>query len=221
VKNFFYIFGLMGLLASCTATRQGSAVRHKAKSASDRPQFIENIVIRPAGELHNEKETDIAVPSRVRGKKDVPGSVYSADIERCHELQFKYAILMDEEVEALTNEKLLNFLEEWYGTPYKYGGEQKSGIDCSAFTCQMLDDVYGISLPRTAREQYKAGDKIFKSSLKNGDLVFFNTSGGISHVGVYLGNNKFIHASTSSGVMISDLDDVYFKRRYVGAARIR
>ncbi len=97
----------------------------------------------------------------------------------------------------------------------------KKGIDCSAFTCLFMDSVYGISLPRTARSQYTTGTHINKSQLKQGDLVFFNTTGGISHVGVYLNNNKFVHASTSSGVMISDLDDLYFKKRYVGCRRVK
>ena len=128
---------------------------------------------------------------------------------------------MEEEVETVTNDKLIAFLENWYGTPYKYGGDKRTGVDCSAFTCLMMDTVYNVSLPRTSREQYAAGKRIAKSDLAQGDLVFFNTTGGISHVGVYLNNSKFIHASTSSGVMISDLEDAYFKKRYVGATRLR
>lgn len=84
-----------------------------------------------------------------------------------------------------------------------------------------MDSVYDVSLPRTARSQYYMGTRIRRNQLTQGDLVFFNTTGGISHVGVYLANNKFVHASASSGVMISDLEDVYFKRRYAGAARVR
>ncbi len=128
---------------------------------------------------------------------------------------------MEKEVETVTNERLITFLENWYGTPYKYGGDKKTGIDCSAFTCLMMDTVYNVALPRTSREQFAAGKRITKSDLSQGDLVFFNTTGGISHVGVYLNNNKFVHASTSSGVMISDLEDGYFKKRYVGATRLR
>jgi lipoprotein Spr len=161
------------------------------------------------------------MPKRVKAPKDLPGSVYSTDIERCHALQFKYAILMEKEVESVTNDRLISFLEEWYGTPYQFGGDSKKGVDCSAFTCAMINQVYGLTLPRTSREQYKTGQRVNKSELLQGDLVFFNTTGGVSHVGVYLANNKFVHASTSSGVMISDLDDVYFKKRYVGAARLR
>ena len=212
---------MLSLLASCASSRSTSATHHKPKAASGEPKFLENIVIKPASEFHKDEDADVNAPKRIRGSKDVPGSVYSTDIENCHDLQFKYAILMDEKVETVTNERLISFLEHWYGTPYKYGGSTKQGVDCSAFACVMMDTVFGISLPRTAREQYGAGKRITKGDLMHGDLVFFNTTGGVSHVGVFLGNNKFIHASTSSGVMISDLDDVYFKRRYVGAARIR
>jgi lipoprotein Spr len=81
--------------------------------------------------------------------------------------------------------------------------------------------VYDIKLPRTAQNQYNSTSKIKKDDLSQGDLVFFNTTGGISHVGVYLANNKFVHASVSSGVMVSDMEDAYFKRRYVGATRVK
>lgn len=225
VKNFLYFFCIACVATSCASMRSGtsaSAVKHKPRTSStEQPRFLENISIRPGGPGIAEDETAINAPAKVNARKDVPGSVYSTDIERSHALQFKYAILMEKEVESVTNAKLINFLEEWYGTPYQFGGDSKKGVDCSAFSCAMMSDVYNISLPRTAREQYKEGVRVSKSDLKQGDLVFFNTSGGISHVGVFLGNQKFVHASTSSGVMISDLDEAYFKRRYVGATRIR
>jgi cell wall-associated NlpC family hydrolase len=142
------------------------------------------------------------------------------NIENSNELQFKYAVLADVPVEALSNLDLLNFMDQWYGTPYRYGGSTKDGIDCSAFTLSLMSSVFGMAIPRTVREQYKFSRRIDRSELQLGDLVFFNTRGYISHVGVYLINNKFVHASTSSGVMISDLDDSYFVKRYVGAGRI-
>ena len=85
----------------------------------------------------------------------------------------------------------------------------------------LMDSVYGVALPRTARSQYEMGVKIKKDQLEQGDLVFFNTTGGISHVGVFLANNKFVHAATSAGVMISDLNDMYYKKRFIGASRVR
>ena len=84
-----------------------------------------------------------------------------------------------------------------------------------------MSAVYGITVPRNSRDQYDATKKIKKIQLLEGDLVFFNTRGGISHVGVYIGNNKFAHASTSNGVMISDLDEDYFARRYVASGRVK
>jgi lipoprotein Spr len=218
VKNFFYVICVTGLFASCASTKSSSAVGHSTKpSASEDPKFLDNITIRPGSVIND--NTHKPVP--VRDNHHVAGSVYSSDIESCNELQFKYAILMEDKVENVTNEKLISFLEEWYGIPYKYGGGKKTGIDCSAFSSMMMDSVYNLTIPRTCRDQYEAGRKIKKGQLTQGDLVFFNTTGGVSHVGVYLGHNKFVHASTSNGVMISDMDDIYFKRRYVGASRIR
>jgi lipoprotein Spr len=155
----------------------------------------------------------------IKGNRDAPG--VTAEIEKCSGLQFKYGILFNAPIETVTNDKLISFLEEWYGIPYKYGGVGKMGIDCSAFSSLFMDSVYSIDLPRTCHDQYAGGMKIRKGQLEQGDLVFFNTIGSISHVGIFLGNNKFVHASTSSGVMISDLDDYYFKKRYAGAVRVK
>ena len=111
-------------------------------------------------------------------------------------------------------------MDSWYGTRYVYGGTTKNGIDCSAFTREMYRGAYGIELPRTAREQYGRVRKISSTELREGDLVFFNTTGGVSHVGMYLGNNKFVHASTSRGVTISDLYETYYITHFIGAGRI-
>jgi hypothetical protein len=83
----------------------------------------------------------------------------------------------------------------------------------------LFSSVYGVSIPRTAHEQYKATTRVSRTELKEGDMVFFNTRGGVSHVGFYLQNNKFVHASTG-GVTISDLFDPYYLRRFVGVGRV-
>jgi len=113
------------------------------------------------------------------------------------------------------------YIEEYWGTRYKFGGSTRNGFDCSGFMCKIFDEAYSIKLPRNSKTQYKTGSNVSKSNLRYGDLVFFNTSGyGVSHVGVYIGNGKFAHASSSKGVTISRLDNVYYKSRYLGARRI-
>ena len=141
-------------------------------------------------------------------------------IEKLNGLQIKYAMMINVDLESLKNLSLLTFIEDWIGTRYKYGGVTKRGIDCSALTGGLLLAVYGFGAPRTARQQYDASEKIKREELKEGDLVFFNTTGGVSHVGLYLDNDYFVHASSSQGVTITSLNDPYFAKRFIGAGRI-
>lgn len=135
-------------------------------------------------------------------------------------LQIKYAELLNADYSTMSNIPMFEFIDEWYGTRYRLGGTTKKGIDCSALTQYLFSFVYGLTIPRTAREQYRYSSRISRTELQEGDLVFFNTRGGVSHVGVYLQNNKFVHAATSSGVMISDLYDDYWARRFIGVGRV-
>ncbi|MFN2449220.1 MAG: C40 family peptidase [Candidatus Baltobacteraceae bacterium] len=105
------------------------------------------------------------------------------------------------------------------GTPYVFGGTSRSGFDCSGFT-QHVFAMLGVNIPRTADAQYYAGGRI-RGTMKAGDLVFFQTyEPGPSHVGIYLGNGRFVHASSSRGVMVSHLSDSYWSVRYLGAKRV-
>lgn len=140
--------------------------------------------------------------------------------ELCKSMQFKYAQLMDVDIEDIANFTMFNFIEDWWKTRYRYGGSTKNGVDCSALTGLLFCSVYGIILPRTAKDQYNRSQKIAREEIKEGDLVFFNTRGGISHVGVYLSNNYFVHSSVSNGVTISSLNEEYYNNKYVGAGRI-
>jgi cell wall-associated NlpC family hydrolase len=104
------------------------------------------------------------------------------------------------------------------GVPYVFGGTSTSGFDCSGFV-QHVFAMLGIGLPRTADAQYDFGKPAIGGP-RPGDLVFFDTYGGVSHVGIYLGKGQFVHASSSHGVMVSHLSDSYWAARYVGAKRL-
>jgi len=115
-------------------------------------------------------------------------------------------------------------LADFLNTPYRYGGESKSGMDCSGFTQTVYKNSLSVRLPRTAREQFKVGEKIgSKNELKFGDLVYFDTSNihFPGHVGIFLDKDLFAHASSSRGVIISSLNNTYYANRYIGATRIK
>jgi lipoprotein Spr len=162
-------------------------------------------------------EPGTSAPAR-KNTVTIPAGLKMAT-EACKSLQFKYAQLLDTEIEAVSNFSLFQFIDEWWSTRYSYGGSTKKGIDCSALTGLLLSSVYAVALPRTAREQYAVSKKIPKEELIEGDLVFFNTRGGVSHVGVYLDNDYFVHASVGNGVTISSLNEAYYASRYIGAGR--
>jgi cell wall-associated NlpC family hydrolase len=119
-------------------------------------------------------------------------------------------------------EKMLMEVIKYLGTPYKYGGNTKSGMDCSAFTQILYRDVFNINLERSARLQFTQGSEVSNiNELKFGDLVFFNTRKRVKpgHVGIYIGDNLFAHASSTKGVTISEIDYDYYSRTFMGARR--
>jgi len=116
--------------------------------------------------------------------------------------------------------RLVQEVREWMGTPYRYGGSSENGVDCSAFVQAVLADALAIQVPRTTRAQMRAGSEVDRDELRAADLVFFRTPSRADHVGVYLGHGEFAHASTSSGVMISALDEEYWDGGYRSARRV-
>ena len=211
---------MKNLIFIIVATIFGSAISAKAQGQTAL-KFIEGIELKPAVSEFSTtlpKPEVTVIASTVKPVKNtVTAGVLST--EACGKIQFKYAQLLDIDIESVVNFSLFQFIEEWWSTSYRYGGTGKNGIDCSALTGFLFSSVYGISLPRTAREQYAKSEKIKREDLTEGDLVFFNTRGGVSHVGVFLTNDYFVHASTSNGVTISSLNDHYYRKKYIGGGR--
>lgn len=237
IQNLTIALSVILVLTSCHALRSitsrdnGSATKRikKNESASKRG-FIDGIEVTPGSVVTSKIKTGNAAKkskndygtTQSSGKAD--SRLLSFGIENANMLQLKYAIATNATVEKMTNIPLLEDIDKWWGTKYCLGGNTENCIDCSAFTQILLKDVYDISLPRTAQEQYDLAEKIDLEDLQEGDLVFFHTSGKhnhISHVGVYMLNNKFVHAATSGGVMISDLNDPYWQPRFRGAGRVK
>jgi len=135
-------------------------------------------------------------------------------------LRKKYAALVGVTESEITNLKLYRFVDEWYAVPYKYGGKTKSGVDCSGFATNLLRDVYGIALAGSANSMYEACESVNEKNLQQGDLVFFKiNSNKVSHVGIYLQNRHFVHASSSRGVVISSLDEAYYTKYFFKGGR--
>ena len=122
-----------------------------------------------------------------------------------------------------SEKELINEAKKWLGTKYVYGGHSKKGTDCSGFVMEVYLKVYDIKLPRTSKDQQAFCKRIKKSNLKIGDLVFFTTTKNkkrVSHVGIYIGDDEFIHASSSKGVVISKLSQSYYVRNYYSSGRV-
>ena len=215
------------LLASCaslkTAFTGNSATASAANASTVKKEvkFLDQIdVAVESSKGVKEKGTEKAIVKK-ETETTRNSSHRESNAEDLSALQVRYAVLLNTPAEEVKNTKMFEFIDDWYGTPYRLGGTTKKGVDCSAFSQFLFVSVYGLSIPRTAREQYTLTSHISRTELKEGDLIFFNTRGGVSHVGVYLQNNKFVHASTSGGVMISDIFDEYWVRRFVGVGRLK
>jgi cell wall-associated NlpC family hydrolase len=117
--------------------------------------------------------------------------------------------------------RLLNEAGHWLGIPYRYGGSTTAGVDCSGFVCNVFRAAVEKKLPRSSSEQAKVGEEVEIDDAQPGDLVFFNTSGGgVSHVGILINTEQFIHASTSLGVIVSSLSEGYYRQRFMFVRKV-
>ena len=125
-------------------------------------------------------------------------------------------------IDSAQTQQLFYKVYEWLSTKYKYAGNNKQGIDCSGFACMVYKDVYCLDVTRGSAELFKSLAPIEKEDLREGDFVFFKIlPNHISHVGIYLGHNKFAHAAVNNGVTVSDLDEEYYKKRFYKGGRLK
>ena len=169
---------------------------------------------RKAGPRFSSKEAE--EESRENDKK-----VDAREIERIASGSRDFRQEKNSAITPLSQSKLMREISRYMGVPYELGGANADGMDCSGYTMTVYRDGGGVRLPRTSHEQATVGKVVSLQELKFGDLVFFNTTGSdASHVGVYLGDDLFAHASVTLGVTISSLQSSYYQRRVCGARRI-
>lgn len=224
---------IVPLLHSCHSSQEAVAY-HSPRQ----PKFINNVYIDPHKKTSSTANAIDRVKRPERPKDPKPIVHYAkqtqatatvkqtADVTPVKPeeagLKAKYADMMGISPADLVSLALYRFIDRWWGTNYRIGGCDINGIDCSGFAQKLYSEVYGIDLLRTAMEQF-GNCKRIKSAANavEGDLVFFHIrSRHITHVGVYLANNYFVHASTSNGVMISNLNEDYWHKYYAGCGRV-
>lgn len=227
LKKILAAFALTISLVSCTSLKPLSNTNSKptpVQTAPNNKKEVKFLDISSSDDASLEAK-EVKHETHTSGAQSVKsGDVISrndkpVEIEKASSLQIKYALLLNTEVEQIQNIALYQSIDDWYGTRYKLGGTTKSGIDCSAFVQTVFLSSFAVTLPRMAKDQYKVTRRISRTELKEGDLLFFNTRGGVSHVGIYLQNNKFVHASVS-GVMISDMFEPYYVKHFIAAGRV-
>lgn len=229
MKTLLYNLSFMTMVlffGSCTTLQNmTNKVKPSARPAyakNDKIEFLENLSVTP-GKIYL-KNASLGIeevdPTDSKPLDKMPDNL--SDIEKANWLQLKYSIIVDVPVESITNIALLKKIDEWIGTPYVYGGSSKNGVDCSYFALDVMNGIFNKKLNRTAAEQYLQSKRISWDELKEGDLIFFKTEGPnkVSHVGIYLTNNKFVHASSKKGVTISDLSEPFYQRTLFSMGRI-
>lgn len=198
-KVYLCFVSLTLILLSCTPVARFSSIKYDNKSNSIAKNQTTNIKI---------NKDSFKIPSEYR----------TSDIRSSENIQY-----MNEDGTYMNQEDFAYLLrteaESWIGVPYKWGGVDKSGVDCSAFVQNVFANI-GFSLPRTAAMQFDFSSKIEDNNRKVGDLIFFRKSDDISHVGIYLGNDEVIHASSSQGVIIQSLNNQFFINQFAGFGRV-
>ncbi len=123
---------------------------------------------------------------------------------------------------TVTQSRIVSHARSFLGTPYRYGGKNRTGMDCSGLVARVYEDVCGILLPHSTKHLFRKGRPVSLRAIQAGDLVFFREGNGrdVTHVGIYLGEQRFIHSSSSRGVIVSGMKESYYERRLAGVRRV-
>lgn len=217
IKNYFIFLLILaaGIVIYSGCSASSNSVRYKEKA--DEKGEKSSTVRFTSEDDNTKKNTDTSVDNL--DGEDLPIEKSHIDISSLANTNdsFKNSGF------STVKEKMLMEIIKYLNTPYKFGGNSKSGIDCSAFTQKVYSDCVSISLLRTAQDQYNEGTPVQEiDELKFGDLVFFDTRRNVKpgHVGIYLGDNLFAHASSKQGVTVSSLTNDYYSKRFMGGRRI-
>lgn len=195
------VIAAIGCGPSSPRFSDGARKPSRAPAAKDGPRFATR-------EAEEERRED---------DKPVP----KVEIERVTSGARSFRTEKNTAIAPLDHSRMMREISKHMGVPYLLGGETEQGMDCSGYTMVVYEKSIGTKLPRTSAGQSKMGRSVQPADLKFGDLVFFNTTGEpASHVGIYLGDDLFAHASVSLGVTISSLESSYYQKRYEGARRI-
>lgn len=183
---------------------------------------------KPAARVTDEKSNPAKeTPIKTATSETIPDSIQASatpNANRSTARNVKAAATQKSKtVQPKSKGTLENYASAWLGAKYVYGAASKKQTDCSGFVMQVYKGFYDIALDHSASKMYKdpRGSKVGRSSLKEGDLVFFGSFWSIDHVGIYLKGDRFIHASTSKGVIISPMSDKYWSHKYQGGRRFK
>jgi cell wall-associated NlpC family hydrolase len=221
IQLFFYL-GLVIVFAGCSAS--SNSLRYSKYSKPDEKPSAEERFTSKEEPSFADADTLDSDYTDDEDPDDIPADEQSIDLSSVMTRLSSSNKNSDISADISSRqEKVLMEIIKYLNTPYKYGGNSKDGIDCSAFTQTIFNNTLNISLLRSAREQFTMGEIVeSREDLKFGDLVFFNTRRRVrpGHVGIYIGDNLFAHASSHHGVIVSSLDMDYYGQRFMGARRI-
>ncbi len=215
IKYFFTLLSLTALIGFIGCSSSSYTSRYEGNKKEDKPAEHQR--------FSDEEEFTVSGDSLAEDDDEIPDDKGIDIASVMNQLKPDNTSTDINADNSTMKEKILMEIIKYLNTPYKYGGNSTNGIDCSAFTQTVFHNVLSLDLNRSAREQYRQGVEIDnRENLKFGDLVFFNTRRRVrpGHVGIYIGDNLFAHASSRNGVIVSSLDQDYYSSRFMGGRRI-